>query len=50
MRNPNMVRCRLAKRIGDCTIYVIYIGPRDSIPAGWSIQMRRVVQPGGMAA
>jgi len=50
-KNPTMFRCRLVRMIDGFPQSIIYVGPFDKIPAGWSMQMRRVVTPrGGMAA
>ena len=36
--------CRLAQFVGPGILYQDYIGPRESIPAGWSIVTRRSVR------
>ena len=39
-----MIRARLAQYVAPGVRYQDYIGPRDSIPAGWSIVTRRPVR------
>lgn len=49
-KNPNIMRCRLVRLVGGFPQSVIYLGPLDSIPKGWSIQMRAVAIKRGVAA
>jgi hypothetical protein len=39
-----MIICRIARMVGPAVQYLAYIGPRDGIPAGWVIVMRRVAR------
>ncbi|MBB3227034.1 hypothetical protein FHW69_001635 [Luteibacter sp. Sphag1AF] len=42
--NNRMFRCRLARIVDGVMQVVVYVGPYESIPHGWSMFVREVVR------